>query len=90
MTSFEKGDELGGYLWVLPYEGKQIGQPQPVNHTDGFAVAFNHKPEGVEVLDPHHVLVVHDDDRVRVKDPAISRQREAHEFFYNIVDFGTP
>jgi len=36
------------------------------------------------------VLVVHDDDRVRVKDPNVSRQREAHEFFYNIVDFSTP
>lgn len=90
VTSFEKGDELGGYLWVLPYEGKQIGQPQPVKQLDGSAVAFNHKPEGVEVLDHDHVLVVHDDDRVRVQDPSIGRQREAHEFVYNIVGFSTP
>ncbi|WP_258313158.1 hypothetical protein [Pseudomonas sp. SGAir0191] len=90
VTSFEKGDELGGYLWVLPYQGKQIGQPQPVKQPDGSAVAFNHKPEGVEVLDHDHVLVVHDDDRVRVQDPSIGRQREAHEFVYNIVGFSTP
>lgn len=90
VTSFEKSDELGGYLWVLPYEGKQIGQPQSVKQKDGSAVVFNHKPEGVEVLGRDHVLVVHDDDRVRVKDPNVSRQREAHEFFYNIVDFSTP
>lgn len=90
VTSFEKGDELGGYLWVLPYEGKQIGQPQPVKQLDGSAVAFNHKPEGVEVLDHDHVLVVHDDDRVRVQDPSVGRQRQAHEFFYNIIGFSTP
>ncbi|MGG5289577.1 hypothetical protein [Pseudomonas shirazensis] len=89
-TSFESDQALGGYLWVLSYDGKTIGDPQPVRLKDDSVLAFNHKPEGVEVLDGSHVLIVHDDDRIRVKDPDTHRQREAHEFVYDVVSFSTP
>nr|WP_314482093.1 hypothetical protein [uncultured Pseudomonas sp.] len=89
-TSFEKGETLGGYLRVMAYDGHHVGEPHPVKLQDGSVLAFNHKPEGVEVLDQDHVLVVHDDDRVRVKDPGTSVQRETHEFVYNIVGFSMP
>ncbi|WP_440137889.1 hypothetical protein [Pseudomonas boreofloridensis] len=90
ITSFETDNALGGYLWVLPFDGKTLGEPQPVRMKDGTPLAFDNKPEGVEVLDEHHVLVVHDDDRVRVKDPETGVQRQAHEFVYNVVSFSAP
>ncbi|PVZ19588.1 MULTISPECIES: hypothetical protein [unclassified Pseudomonas] len=86
-TSFENGEKMGGYLWVLPYKGGAIGEPRPVRLNGGTALVFNHKPEGVEALDEDHVLVVHDDDRVRVKASDTQQQREAHEFAYEVVSF---
>jgi len=85
VTSFEKENTLGGYLWVLPLEQGKVGQPQPVKGGDGKPVAFANKPEGVEILDRRHVLVVHDDDRVKVKPSADGNVREDHEFAYSVV-----
>lgn len=94
VTSYERDGkevgqkEIGGFLWVLPFEGSKLGEPQPVRLEEGAVVAFNHKPEGVEVLDDSHVLIVHDDDRVRVEDPETHSRRQEHEFGYSVVTFG--
>lgn len=89
VTSYELGDRVGGFLWVLPLKGDKPGKPQAVRLKDGSALAFTNKPEGVEVLDDSHVLVVHDDDRLQVKDPETNIERQQHEFVYSVVTFGT-
>lgn len=86
VTSFEKGDVLGGYLWMLPLEKGAAGQPQPVRGKDGAPIKFANKPEGVEVLDQHRVLVVHDDDRVKVKDDENGSVRKDYEFTYSVIN----
>ncbi|MFJ4068089.1 hypothetical protein ACIPW4_22705 [Pseudomonas sp. NPDC089996] len=88
VTSYERGDRLGGFLWVLPFEGDKPGKPRAIRLKDGSTLAFIHKPEGVEVLDESHVLIVHDDDRLQVKDPKTNSQRQTHEFAYSVVTFG--
>ncbi|WP_434729120.1 hypothetical protein [Pseudomonas soli] len=85
VTSFEKGDVLGGYLWMLPLEKGAPGKPQPVRGKDGAPIKFANKPEGVEVLDQHRVLVVHDDDRVKVKDEN-GGVRKDYEFTYSVIN----
>lgn len=88
VTSYERGDRIGGFLWILPLEQGKPGKPQPVRLKDGAALAFTNKPEGVEVLDDSHVLIVHDDDRVKVKAPETNIERQEHEFAYSVVAFG--
>ncbi|MFK3771038.1 hypothetical protein [Pseudomonas sp. NPDC089406] len=85
VTSFETGDVIGGYLWMLPLDNGIIGPPQPVSGKDAMPVKFANKPEGVEVLDQHHVLVVHDDDRVKVKLAQSAGVREDYEFNYSVI-----
>lgn len=86
-TSFETDQEIGGYLWVLPFKDNTLGDPEPVKTRDALPLAFVHKPEGVEVLDCNRVLVVHDDDRFRIEDPDLGRARQVHEFVYQVVQF---
>ncbi|MBM3110477.1 hypothetical protein H8F21_19150 [Pseudomonas sp. P66] len=86
-TSFERGNTLGGFLWVLPLEGDKPGRPQAVRLKDGSPLQFTNKPEGIEVLDNSHVLVVHDDDRVRMKNPDTGVARQPHEFAYSVITF---
>ncbi|MFR0675485.1 hypothetical protein ACLUUI_16250 [Enterobacterales bacterium AW_CKDN230030176-1A_HGKHYDSX7] len=86
-TSFETDQEIGGYLWVLPFKDSTLGDPEPVKTRDASPLAFVHKPEGVEVLDCNRVLVVHDDDRFRIEDPNLGRARQVHEFVYQVVQF---
>lgn len=88
VTSFERDDKIGGFLWVLPLTEGKPGRPQPVRLNDGSALAFINKPEGVEVLDGRSVLIVHDDDRMKIKKPESNVQRQDHEFVYSVVTFG--
>lgn len=88
VTSYERDDKMGGFLWVLPLTEGKPGRPRPVRLEDGSALAFINKPEGVEVLDDRSVLIVHDDDRIRVKEPESNAQRQEHEFVYSVVTFG--
>lgn len=96
VTSFEddsfddagkKTTRIGGFLWVVPFTAGKPGTAQLVNRKDGSALQFSNKPEGVDVLDANHILVVHDDDRVQVQTSATGIKRGDSEFAYSLITF---
>jgi hypothetical protein len=82
-TSWELGEtdeDLGGYLWWLPFEAlDRSAPPQLVHDPAGVAISFAHKPEAVTVLADGRLLVVHDDDRVTGR-PAASITDASEQF----------
>lgn len=90
LTSFEDEHTISGYLWSIPLEGLLQGDsasPQLVRAPDGLALRFANKPEGLEVLDHHYLLIVHDDDRVQVESSPEGIASKANEFAYTVVGF---
>ena len=68
LTSFEttEGGEprLGGYLWVLSLEELRAGRaPRLLTQRDGAPLEFEHKAEGLAVLDRERLFVAYDNDR---------------------------
>ncbi|MCW4149311.1 hypothetical protein OM427_07170 [Halomonas sp. 18H] len=68
LTSFETevdGEEhIGGYLWVVSLDDFREGQaPEMVTHPDGSPLEFEHKAEGLAVLDRERLFVAYDNDR---------------------------
>jgi len=66
-TSFEDSvqlEGLGGFLWTMPVDALRTHrEPSLVRDAARAPLVFSHKPEGITVLDPTHLLVVYDDDR---------------------------
>ncbi|MFJ4053103.1 hypothetical protein ACIPZC_06500 [Pseudomonas sp. NPDC089743] len=79
--------KIGGFLWVVPFAAGKPGTPQLVTREDGSTLRFSNKPEGVEVLDAHQIIVVHDDDRVEVQTSEAGIERGANEFAYSKIRF---
>lgn len=68
LTSFETTEDgeprLGGYLWVLSLEQLRTGRmPQLLTEPDGTPLEFEHKAEGLAVLDRERLFVAYDNDR---------------------------
>lgn len=68
VTSFETeqaGKEvIGGYLWVLSLEAFHAGKaPVLVTDEKGEVLEFEHKAEGLAVLDRDRLFIVYDNDR---------------------------
>ncbi len=69
LTSFETEDhqgaeQIGGYLWWVSLNGFYDQQPpQLVAGDDGGPVVFEHKAEGLAVLDDSRLFVAYDNDR---------------------------
>ncbi|MBB3230963.1 hypothetical protein [Halomonas stenophila] len=68
LTSFEMethGEEhIGGYLWVMSLEDFRAGKaPAMVTTPVGTALEFEHKAEGLAVLDRERLFVAYDNDR---------------------------
>ncbi len=95
LTSFKSGksdDKVGGYLWILPLDDFFLNkEPQLVRDLEGTPYEFAHKPEGVTVLDPYKVLVIHDDDRIIgrnvVQDSRTEFRRELNQAAFQILYF---
>ncbi|MBG6123700.1 MULTISPECIES: hypothetical protein [Pseudomonas] len=96
VTSFEqqsvdaagkKSTEIGGFLWAVPFTAGKPGTPKLLTREDGSALVFSNKPEGVEVLDAHQIIVVHDDDRVEVTTSEAGIKRGDNEFAYSKIIF---
>ena len=102
LTSYERGQsggvtDLGGYLWALSYrdlfkstenhDKKQA--PILVRNNNGEIVEFDHKPEGLAVIDTSTLLVIYDDDRAKqIKKgdgSSTPYTREGYETYYSIV-----
>lgn len=68
LTSFETEEDgaerIGGYLWVMSLDDFAAGrEPQLVENGDGAALEFEHKAEGLAVLDATRLFVAYDNDR---------------------------
>ena len=68
LTSFETeqdGEEhIGGYLWELNLEEFRAGEsPRLVTTPEGAPLEFEHKAEGLAVLDHDRLFVAYDNDR---------------------------
>ncbi|GHB32396.1 hypothetical protein [Salinicola rhizosphaerae] len=68
MASFEvdtnHGEQIGGYLWSMPLADFHADQvPSIVENAHGDALEFEHKAEGLAVLDATRVFVAYDNDR---------------------------
>lgn len=68
LTSFEVEEagepRIGGYLWVVSLAGFSAGQaPELVRTAQGDALEFEHKAEGLAVLDSERLFVAYDNDR---------------------------
>ena len=86
ITSYENGDEdLGAYLWKLSLEDLFHNKP-PTLFVDesGNVFDFNHKAEGIAVIDSKRAIVIHDDD----KDLNFEKEkRKPNEAFYSLIDY---
>ena len=84
LTSYEEEREkvLAGYLWVLPLSDLDTHkEPILVLNERGRPLEFAHKPEGITMIDRKRVFVIHDDDKVKVKD------REPNQAAYSLLEF---
>ncbi|WP_298847750.1 hypothetical protein [uncultured Salinicola sp.] len=68
MASFEvedeHGEQIGGYLWSMPLADLSRGNPPSiVESVHGEALEFEHKAEGLAVLDAERLFVAYDNDR---------------------------
>lgn len=93
LTSFETrqadgSDTIGGYLWVVGLDDFQDGaMPELVRLHSGEPLKFEHKAEGLAVLDERRLFVAYDNDR-HLGLGAISErdEREACEAPYSILE----
>lgn len=91
MASFEVDDEhgehTGGYLWSMPLGDFFAGaEPSIVEDEHGEVLEFEHKAEGLAVLDRDRLFVAYDNDR----DMSLGRiderdEREACEAPYTVL-----
>ncbi|TDX29923.1 hypothetical protein DFO67_106164 [Modicisalibacter xianhensis] len=68
LTSFETEDEgmarIGGYLWMISLDELAAGhEPDLVCDEQGETLVFEHKAEGLAVLDETRLFVAYDNDR---------------------------
>ena len=82
MTAHETNDKLGAYLWRIELSDLDAGAvPKPVPGKDGKPLHFDNKAEGIAILDPDHLFIVHDDDRIIGGKHA----RQAHQAVFSVI-----
>ncbi|WP_110640745.1 hypothetical protein [Salinicola sp. CPA57] len=91
MASFEvedaHGEQTGGYLWSMPLaELIEGGSPSIVEDVHGEVLEFEHKAEGLAVLDNARLFVAYDNDRDMTLGRIDERdEREACEAPYTVL-----
>ena len=91
MASFEiedeAGEQTGGYLWSMPLDDLTRGVgPSIVEDAHGEVLEFEHKAEGLAVLDTERLFVAYDNDRDMTLGRIDERdEREACEAPYTVL-----
>lgn len=91
LTSYEMGEEgnkiLAGYLWFLSLSDLNLGRnPRLITKKNGSPLEFEHKSEGLCILDEHRLLIIHDDDReIGVVSSQDSNMRSLNQAVFSIV-----
>jgi hypothetical protein len=82
LTSHEEEGHLGAYLWYTTLAALDSGQaPMLMPGADGRPLHFENKAEGLAILDPNHLFIVHDDDRVL----GGKHNRQPHQAVYSVI-----
>lgn len=100
LTSYEKksdeevtDEDIGAFLWLLPLQNLDTKKvPELVLKGSGLTpLMFAHKGEGVTVINPRRVIIIHDDDRVLGRENIVNSEtqfsRHPNQAAYTIVDF---
>jgi hypothetical protein len=85
LTSYEKAENLGGYLWTASRSDLENNKLNPVRDQAGRPISFTHKPEDIAVISKKKVIIIHDDDRV--KTTVSGAERQPNQAAYSIVEF---
>jgi hypothetical protein len=85
LTSFENGENLGGYLWTATLSDLKANRLQLVRDERGEPLVFTHKPEDVAIINKNKVIIIHDDDRVRTS--VSGKIRQPNQAAFSIVEF---
>lgn len=84
LTSLEANGKLDAYVWASTLADLYAGKPFTlVRNTQGQPLSISHKAEDITPLDKNHLLLIHDDDRVRTQ--VGSRIRQPHQAAYTII-----
>ncbi len=95
----ESDEDVGGYLWSLPMQDFELNLPPELvmeeveqgGITKKRPLHFAHKAEGITVLDPSTVFIIHDDDRrmgrAKITNPRTQFSRKHNQAAYSIVRF---
>lgn len=89
LTSYETNDKVGAYLWTLSLDDISHNFDMVLamkNNSE--ALKFNHKAEGVTVINKNKFFIIHDDDRKIIPDFINGKiyYRKMNEAYYNTVD----
>lgn len=84
LTSTENEGQLDAYLWTATPDAVMNNRPFTlVRDSKGQPLHFGHKAEDLTFLDRHHLLVIHDDDRVLSK--VGEKTRQSNQAAYTVV-----
>ena len=82
LTSYESAAthrDIGCFLWQLPLQDDLTAvAPQVFKGADGLPLVIPHKGEAISMLDKHHALILHDDDRVTRTEAESAERNGAH------------
>jgi hypothetical protein len=100
LTSYENqgegevtDEDIGAFLWLLPVDNLNTKKAPELmlKSPDLTPLMFAHKGEGVAIINPKRIIVIHDDDRVlgreSIENPETQFSRKPHQAAYTIVDF---
>jgi hypothetical protein len=85
LTSYENGNNLGGYLWTATEAQLQHNQMILVKDAAGQPLRFTHKSEDLAIISKSRIIVIHDDDRATLLVNGVVRQ--PYQAAYSVVDF---
>lgn len=85
LTSFENGNQLGGYLWAATEKDLKANKLFLARNAAGQPIRFMHKSEDLAIINKNRIIVIHDDDRAILPVNGINRQ--PNQAAYSIVDF---
>jgi hypothetical protein len=85
LTSFENGENLGGYLWTASLSDLKNNNLHLVRDERGEPLVFNHKPEDIAIINKNRVIIIHDDDRVKTS--VSGKVRQPNQAAFSIVEF---
>lgn len=88
LTSFEEKENIGAYLWSLDLNQLKKNAEPNLIYNHNLPLKFEHKAEGVTVIDKNQIFIISDDDRIiktsNIKNSSYSRK--PNESIYDLIE----